>query len=153
MVGRFTAKGRGRSGRFRVMSLSLMLWDGLGDEDPTKGTGWEKGVRLAGLVKKEKVLLVLDGLEPLQYPPGAMGGRLKDQGVEALLKELAGGGGEGLCVVTTREKVVDLERTVGKATRVVELEDLDEEAGAAVLKEAGAEGGGAGGGGEGSGVD
>ena len=35
-------------------------------------------------------LLILDGLEPLQYPPTSpTPGQLKDQGIAALLKSLA----------------------------------------------------------------
>ena len=41
-----------------------------GDPDPRLGTAWEKGERLAKLVAYRRTLLVLDGLEPLQNPPG-----------------------------------------------------------------------------------
>ena len=43
----------------------------LGDPDPTKGSAWARGERLAELVRRERTLLILDGMEPLQYPPGA----------------------------------------------------------------------------------
>ncbi|MCP4689673.1 MAG: AAA family ATPase, partial [Desulfobacterales bacterium] len=36
----------------------------LGDPDPTRGAAWEKGVRLAGLLRSARTLLLLDGLEP-----------------------------------------------------------------------------------------
>jgi len=49
-----------------------------GDPDPTTGSAWDKGTRLANRVRETKTLLVLDGLEPLQHPPGAMQGHLKD---------------------------------------------------------------------------
>ena len=68
---------------------------------------WEKGARLAQLVAGRRTFLVLDGLEPLQHPPGPLGGELKDPAVTALLKGLAGRNA-GLCVVTTRERVKDL---------------------------------------------
>ena len=68
---------------------------------------WDKGARLAQLVAGRRTLLVLDGLEPLQHPPGPLAGELKDPGVTALLKGLAGRNA-GLCVVTTRERVRDL---------------------------------------------
>src|SRR5271157_3929615 len=42
-----------------------------GDPDPRIGTAWEKGERLAKLVAHRRILLVLDGLEPLQN--GAVG--------------------------------------------------------------------------------
>ena len=69
----------------------------------------DKGRLLGDAVAAGRTLLILDGVEPLQYPPGAMGGRLKAPGVEALLHRLATGGSQGgLCLVTTREALTDL---------------------------------------------
>ena len=60
-----------------------------GDPDPTRGSAWDKGERLAELVRQARTLLILDGLEPLQYPPGPLAGQLKDPALAALLKGLA----------------------------------------------------------------
>jgi len=76
---------------------------------------WDKGKTLAELLRKQRALLILDGLEPLQYPPGVMQGQLKDPGLQALLKELCRSH-NGLCLITTREAAADLEHTVGKTT-------------------------------------
>lgn len=51
---------------------------------------WDKGAWLAQLVAARRTLLVLDGLEPLQHPPGPLVGELKDPAMTALLKGLAG---------------------------------------------------------------
>ena len=69
----------------------------------------DKGSKLAEAVMETRTLLILDGMEPLQYPPGATGGRLKAPGVDALLYRLASDGQAGLCLVTTRETLRDLE--------------------------------------------
>src|ERR1700722_16787765 len=58
------------------------------DPDPRLGTAWEKGERLAKLVSHRRTLLVLDGLEPLQNPPGSQEGRLREPSLQALLREL-----------------------------------------------------------------
>ncbi len=116
-----------------------------GDPHPEAGSNVEKGRRLARLVRNQKTLLILDGLEPLQYPPGEVEGfegKLKDPGMAAFLKELAAScTGEdapcGLCVVTTREAVTDLEHRKGFAVKEVKLEHLREEAGTALLKSLG----------------
>ncbi len=50
---------------------------------------WDKGRLLADAVARERTLLILDGIEPLQYPPGPMGGQLRAPGVQSLLKQLA----------------------------------------------------------------
>ena len=53
-------------------------------------SAYDKGRRLARLVGEKRALLVLDGLEPLQYAPTSpTPGELKDEGLKALLKGLA----------------------------------------------------------------
>ena len=68
----------------------------------------EKGKKLAKLVGTKRALLILDGVEALQYAPNSsMKGELKDHGLSALLKGLASSS-FGLCVVTTRYSIPDL---------------------------------------------
>ena len=55
---------------------AALTW--FGDPDPRIGTAWEKGERLAKLIAHRRTLLVLDGLEPLQNPPGSQEGRLRE---------------------------------------------------------------------------
>src|SRR4029077_13887825 len=55
---------------------AALTW--FGDPDPRLGTAWEKGERLAKLVAHRRTLLVLDGLEPLQNPPGPQEGRVRE---------------------------------------------------------------------------
>ena len=103
-----------------------------GDPDPTLGSAWDRGARLANLVGRDCCLLVLDGLEPLQHPPGPLHGKLKDPGMEALLKGLSAGNA-GLCVVTTREKVPDIQQHYGRTADDMPLIALTPVAGAALL--------------------
>ncbi len=105
----------------------------LGDQTSQAKSPWDKGVRLAELLRQQKTLLVLDGVEPLQYGPGPMQGRLKDQGLQALLKELSHSN-PGLCVVTTRVAVADLAHKEKVAAKRIDLENLSPEAGAQLLK-------------------
>ena len=49
----------------QFIEAALKFFD---DPDPTKGSPWERGDRLAGLIGQHQTLLVLDGIEPLQYP-------------------------------------------------------------------------------------
>jgi tetratricopeptide (TPR) repeat protein len=112
--------------------------DSFGDPDPAKGAPWEKGVRLAGLIRQERTLLILDGLEPLQYPPGVMDGRLRDQGMQALLKELARAGSNwGLCIISTRLPVPELEEMKNESVEHKPLDNLSDEAGAQLLRSLG----------------
>ena len=111
--------------------------DAFGDPDPKLGSAWERGARLASLVGKVRCLLVLDGLEPLQHPPGVMQGRLKDDAIAALLKGLSAQNA-GLCVVTTREKIPDIQQHYGRTANDFALTALTDLAGAALLHDRGA---------------
>ena len=94
----------------------------------------EKGKRLAELIGQRRSLLVLDGLEPLQYAPTSpTPGELKDQGLGALLKGLAATS-HGLCVVTTRYALPDLRAFHGRTVREEKLARLARAAGVQLLK-------------------
>jgi tetratricopeptide (TPR) repeat protein len=111
-----------------------------GDPDPKAGSPYDRGARLAHLIRKERTLLILDGVEPLQYPPGRpeIAGRLKDPGLTALLKGLAAGN-PGLCVVTTREQIADLAGFPGTAPQIP-LEELDAGSAVTLLRQLGVAG-------------
>lgn len=84
-----------------------------GKEAPIPEDPREQGAVLAKLVAEQPALLVLDGLEPLQYAASGSGsaypfGGIKDPGVKTLLAHLADLG-TGLTIVTTRIKVHELE--------------------------------------------
>jgi serine/threonine protein kinase/tetratricopeptide (TPR) repeat protein len=116
---------------------AALTW--FGDPEPRLGTAWEKGERLAKLVGHRRTLLVLDGLEPLQNPPGAQEGRLRDPSLQALLRELAAFN-MGLCVTTTRTPVADLSDHEGSSALRRDLEHLSSHAGAQLLRALGVKG-------------
>jgi serine/threonine protein kinase/predicted ATPase len=109
------------------------------DPDPRMGTPWEKGERLAKLIAHCRTLLVLDGLEPLQNPPGPQEGRLREPALQALLRELAAFN-TGLCVITTRLPVADIAEHDGTSALRRELEQLSGDAGAKLLRALGVKG-------------
>ncbi len=109
-----------------------------GDDDPTKGSPWDKGQRLADLVRKEPTLLVLDGMEPLQSDLDFEEGKIKDPALAVLVSELARENA-GLCVISTREAVADL-APFRATTREKNLEQISDEAGRALLRVGGVRG-------------
>jgi predicted ATPase/uncharacterized Zn finger protein (UPF0148 family) len=116
---------------------AALTW--FGDLDPRIGTAWEKGERLAKLISHRRTLVILDGLEPLQNPPGPQEGRLRDPSLQAFLRELAAFN-SGLCVITTRLPIADLaDREHGSAPRR-DLEQLSSDAGARLLRALGVKG-------------
>jgi predicted ATPase len=116
---------------------AALAW--FGDSDPRIGTAWEKGERLAKLVTHRRTLLVLDGLEPLQNPPGPQEGRLRELSLHALLRELAAFN-TGLCVITTRLPVADIADHERTSALRRELEQLSSDAGAKLLRALGVKG-------------
>jgi hypothetical protein len=99
----------------------------------------EKGRTLARLLVEHHGLLILDGLEPLQHPTQhAERGRLKDPGIARLLLSLASvapGGTPGLCLITSRQPVVELQERTGATVLQQSLDHLHRDDGAALLRE------------------
>ncbi|MEM8951821.1 MAG: toll/interleukin-1 receptor domain-containing protein [Pseudomonadota bacterium] len=99
-----------------------------GDDDPEVGSAWAKGERLAALVGREKALLFLDGLEPLQDEHQGIKDPALARLVECLAVENA-----GLCVITTRMPVKELQ-DFDETTLEKNLEYLSKGAGRALLR-------------------
>jgi tetratricopeptide (TPR) repeat protein len=116
---------------------AALTW--FGDPDPRLGTAWEKGERLAKLVAHRRTLLVLDGLEPVQNPPGPQEGRVREPSLQALLRELAAFN-RGLCVITTRLPVTDIAEYERASALRRDLEQLSSDAGANLLRALGVKG-------------
>jgi Protein kinase domain/NACHT domain len=110
---------------------AALTW--FGDPNPRFGTAWEKGERLAKLVAHRRTLLLLDGLEPLQNPPGPQEGRVREPSLQALLRELAAFN-TGLCVITTRLAVADIVDHERTSALRRDLEQLSGGAGAKLLR-------------------
>src|SRR6516164_1841189 len=129
-----TSGGTSSADEFLDAALS---W--FGDPNPRLGTAWEKGERLAKLNAHRRTLLVLDGLEPLQNPPGPQEGRLREPALQALLRELAAFN-MGLCVITSRMPVADISAHEGTSALRRDLERLSSDAGAKLLRALGVKG-------------
>ena len=101
----------------------------------------QKADQLAECVAAARTLLLLDGVEPLQHPRTKAGleGRFKDTALARLLRRLAQMPGKGgLCVVTTRVPVKDLQRFLGRTVQQHTLDHLSQQAAAQLLHQAGA---------------
>ena len=97
-----------------------------------------KGEAIAEALASRRVLLVLDGVEPLQHGPGPQAGQLKDQGLRALLRRFAAAAPKAdhsLIVLTSRVAVADIRRFKDDAAPVINVERLSEEAGAELLRD------------------
>ena len=106
---------------------------GLADPGPNATLKAEK---IAEALQARRVLLVLDGVEPMQHGPGPQEGQLKDPALRALLRRVADAGSKGgLVLLTTRLAIKDIERWEGKEARKLDLSKLSDEAGAELLRD------------------
>ena len=97
-----------------------------------------KGEAIAEALMARRVLLVLDGVEPLQHGPGPQAGQLKDQGLRALLRRFAAAPAQAdhsLIVLTSRVTVADIQRFKDSAAPVLDVERLSDETGAELLRD------------------
>jgi tetratricopeptide (TPR) repeat protein len=102
-----------------------------------------KGEAIADAMTQRRVLLALDGVEPLQHGPGPQVGQLKDPGLRALLRSFAAeppASNHGLIVLTTRAEVADVARWKDSSAPVERIERLSDEAGAKLLADNGVKG-------------
>lgn len=129
----FYSQGTGESRQTSADVFIAKALEFFGDPDPIVGGPHERGERLAGLIRRHRTLLILDGIEPLQYPPNdPQAGRLKDQALDALLRELAADN-PGLVVITTREHLTDIDKLAN--TEEEKLDKLGREAAVALLRD------------------
>ena len=99
----------------------------------------DKGEYLAELLCERRCVLVLDGLEPMQYADNANRGDLKDRALRALLKSLAGRN-TGLCIITTRIAVHELSDRDAACVISHNLENLAPADGVKLLQSLGVKG-------------
>jgi hypothetical protein len=130
-------QGNASSAFFFEQALSYFGHIGPPLKEPT-----QQGRTLARLIREQHGLLVLDGLEPLQHPLSFANGRLKDPAIQSLLLTIAGGrlgdtsgSVPGLCVITSRQPVLELRDKEGKAVIQQPLDRMDSEAGAELLRQ------------------
>lgn len=95
---------------------------------PPTASVYAKAEAIAQRLREERVLLILDGIEPLQDSSGA----LRDQGLKALLQELATKN-KGLVLCTTRVRIQDVPDDDARALSI-DLDNLDPEHGAEYLR-------------------
>ncbi|MFA6971135.1 MAG: TIR domain-containing protein [Gallionella sp.] len=130
----FYSQGISESASSDLFLAAALTYFGDAEMAESSRGAYDKGKRLAQLVGEKRALLILDGVEPLQYAPTSpMPGELKDAGISALLKGLAASS-KGLCVVTTRYSIPDLKAYWQTTAPEEKLTRLSKEAGVSLLK-------------------
>lgn len=103
-------------------------------------TAAQKGNTLAQLVSQKKAIIILDGFEVFQSPPGINEGHIRDNALHIFLRALANEN-NGLCILTSRIGFPQLkEFTRNKAYIEYELNGLEPKKGAEYLRSLGIKG-------------
>jgi len=128
----FYSQGTGRMTDAETFLNEALKWFGA-----TEWEGksiWDRAELLAAKIRQQRTLLILDGVEPLQSgEDGVDLGSIRDPRLRTLLEELAKGH-PGLCVVTTRERLVDLEDAREPGVMHRDLDQVSRLAGRALLR-------------------
>lgn len=103
-------------------ALRFFGYDGEIPHSPT-----ERGKRLAEKVGQYNGLMILDGVEPLQHPPGPNGGSLNDAGIRELLRRIALTQLPCTVLLTTRLPIADLDDFRQKRVKSIQVPPLDVE--------------------------
>jgi hypothetical protein len=102
-----------------------------------------KADAIAEALAQRRVLLVLDGVEPLQVGLDRYQGQLRDLGLCRFLRRFASmppGESHGLVVITSRLAIKDIAHWRDDSAPVVDLKELSERAGSALLRDNGVHG-------------
>jgi hypothetical protein len=106
--------------------LQALQWFGASTNDVE--SPWNRGERLAELIRREKLLIILDGLEPLQNC--YLG--IRDPALRIIIEEFARQNA-GLCLITTRQPIQELLDFTQNAMEL-HLDKITNDAGRSLLK-------------------
>lgn len=128
----FYSQGTGRMTDAETFLNEALKW--FGAEGWEGRSMWDRADILAERIRRQRTLLILDGVEPLQSGKDDVDpGSVRDPGLRTLLEELAKGH-PGLCVVTTRERLADLADAEEPAVLHRDLNQVSRLAGRALLR-------------------
>lgn len=115
------------------------LMDYLGLGHFSSKSNWEKTSILIEQVSKKNILIVLDGLEPLQFPSGELLGKIRDKNLSTFINELSRYN-KGKILISSRLSVLDIKSSIGKTVFEIKLDNLTKDSGVELLTHLGVRG-------------
>ena len=103
-----------------------------GAEESQPASVWERCRKVTALFQQSRSLLILDGLDRLQEPPGRAGGKLREPALKMMVRELASFN-LGLCIITSRVPIIDVQQFIGQTCANIEIGVLSAEEGTRLL--------------------
>lgn len=120
--------------------LSYLAPEGM-DMEGFKST-WAKAGKIKEFIQQGEYLIVLDGLEEMQKgeESGSEFGSMKHRECSEILRGLADSKDRGLCLVTTRYPLTDINKWEGRTYQKEDIQNLSPEEGRALFKRVGVKG-------------
>jgi len=111
------------------------------EPDKIKST-WEKTERIKEYIGRGAYLIILDGLEQMQKgkTSGEQFGCMEHRECSDMLKFMADTKGNGMCLISTRYPLTDIENYKGKVYQKIEVESLSTEDARALFEKVGLKG-------------
>lgn len=132
-----------RNANLELFLNALLRYVSGGQIEPAeiKGT-WEKIDRIKEYISRGAYLIILDGLEEMQKgeESGEQFGCMEHKECTEMLKYLADIKGNGLCLITTRYPLTDIEDYEGTTYQKIEVERLSIEDGRRLFEKTGVKG-------------
>jgi tetratricopeptide (TPR) repeat protein len=108
-------------------------------EGVSSSTTWERCREATKLLQQTKSLIILDGLERIQHPPGALEGTLRERVMQMFIRELAALNA-GMLVLTSRLPVIDVDVYIGKTCQLLPIPELSRAESIEILTSGGVQG-------------
>lgn len=108
-------------------------------EGVSASTTWERCREATKRLQQTKSLIILDGLERIQYPPGALEGTFRERVMQMFIRELAALNA-GMLVLTSRLQIIDIDAYVGKTCRLIPIVELSRAESIEILTSSGVQG-------------
>ncbi len=108
-------------------------------ETATSSTTWERCREATKKLQQTRSLIVLDGLERVQHPPGPMEGTFRERVMQMFIREIAALNA-GMLILTSRLPIIDIDAYMGKTCQSVPIPELSRAESIEILTRTGIQG-------------
>lgn len=108
-------------------------------DDTSTSTTWERCRAIVTRLQHSRSLVVLDGVERVQHPPGSLEGTFRERVMQMFIRELAALNA-GMLVLTSRLPIIDIDAYVGKTCTTIAIPELSRAESIEILESGGVRG-------------
>lgn len=109
------------------------------DDGSASSTTWERCRAIVTRLQRARSLVVLDGVERVQHPPGPLEGTFRERVMQMFIRELAALNA-GMLVMTSRLPIIDIDAYIGKTCATIAMPELSRAESIEILESGGVRG-------------